>query len=164
MSRLANSVEEHKINKNGAKMINFIETNTSNRRCVVECTHCGNQYEMWLTKYYQGYNPCECRHLQQKYKRLYRIYTNMKTRCYNRNTKEYLNYGGRGIIICPEWETDFYNFVQRNVLDTTKTCGILQCTRQNLSYLVNEKKIQPILHGTKENLYLKGEVEKLMNE
>ena len=59
---------------------------------------------------------------------------------------------------------DFYNFVQRNVLDTTKTCGMLQCTRQNLSYLVHERKIQPILHGTKENLYLKGEVEKLMNE
>ena len=59
---------------------------------------------------------------------------------------------------------DFYNFVRRNVLDTTRTCGMLQCTRQNLSYLVNERKIQPILHGTKENLYLKGEVEKLMNE
>ena len=59
---------------------------------------------------------------------------------------------------------DFYNFVRRNVLDTTKTCGMLQCTRQNLSYLVNERKIQPILRGTKENLYLKGEVEKLMNE
>ena len=59
---------------------------------------------------------------------------------------------------------DFYNFVRRNVLDTTRTCGMLQCTRQNLSYLVNERKIQPILHGTKENLYLKGDVENLMNE
>lgn len=59
---------------------------------------------------------------------------------------------------------DFYNFVRRNVLDTTKTCDMLQCTRQNLSYLVKEQKIKPIIYGTKENLYLKGEIEKVMNE
>lgn len=109
---IRHSIEEHKINKNGAKMIDFLETGTSNRRCIVECTHCGNRYEMWLTNYYQGYNPCECRHLQQKYKRLYRIYTNMKTRCYNVNSPNYKYYGLRGIIICPEWETSFYKFVR----------------------------------------------------
>lgn len=64
----------------------------------------------------------------------------------------------------PLTSKDFYNFVRRNVLDTTKTCDMLQCSRQNLSYLVKEKKIKPIIYGTKENLYLKGEIEKLMNE
>lgn len=64
----------------------------------------------------------------------------------------------------PLTSTDFYNFVRRNVIDTTKTCELLQCSRQNLSYLVKEKKIQPIIYGTKENLYLKGEVEKVMGE
>lgn len=59
---------------------------------------------------------------------------------------------------------DFYNFVCRNVLDTTKTCDLLQCSRQNLSYLVKEKKIKPIIRGEKENLYLKGGVEKVMSE
>lgn len=59
---------------------------------------------------------------------------------------------------------DFYNFVRRNVMDTTKTCALLQCSRQNLSYLVKEKKIRPIIYGTKENLYLKGGVEKVLNE
>ena len=59
---------------------------------------------------------------------------------------------------------DFYNFVCRNVIDTTKTCDMLQCSRQNLSYLVKEKKITPIICGTKENLYLKGGVEKVMSE
>lgn len=59
---------------------------------------------------------------------------------------------------------DFYNFVRRNTIDTTKTCDMLQCSRQNLSYLVKEKKIKPIICGTKENLYLKGEIERVMNE
>ena len=62
----------------------------------------------------------------------------------------------------PLTSKDFYNFIQRNVTDTTKTCDILQCTRQNLSYMVKEDKIKPIIRGTKENLYLKGEVESLI--
>ena len=38
----------------------------------------------------------------------------------------------------PLTSKDFYNFVRRNVMDTTKTCDMLQCSRQNLSYLVKE--------------------------
>lgn len=35
--------------------------------------------------------------------RLYRIYYNMKSRCYNINEIGYEHYGGRGISICEEW-------------------------------------------------------------
>lgn len=45
--------------------------------------------------------------------RLYQIWSNMKTRCYNSNNKRYKNYGARGIIICDEWldkENGFMNF------------------------------------------------------
>ncbi len=56
---------------------------------------------------------------------------------------------------------DFYNFVGRNVIDTTEVCNMLQCTRQNLSHMVKEEKLRPIIYGTKENLYLKGEIEKI---
>lgn len=42
--------------------------------------------------------------------RLYRIYNNMKTRCYNPNSPSYKNYGGRGITICEEWLNDFKAF------------------------------------------------------
>ena len=34
----------------------------------------------------------------------YRAWVNMKTRCTNRKTTDYINYGGRGIIICDEWK------------------------------------------------------------
>lgn len=35
--------------------------------------------------------------------RLYRIWKNMKTRCYNPKPYKYKNHGGRGIIVCKEW-------------------------------------------------------------
>ena len=37
--------------------------------------------------------------------RLNRIWKNIKTRVSNPNTKEYPYYGGRGICLCPEWES-----------------------------------------------------------
>lgn len=45
-------------------------------------------------------------------KRLRSVYTNMKTRCYNPNSKSYNNYGGRGITVCDEWQNDFVVFAQ----------------------------------------------------
>lgn len=66
--------------------------------------------------------------------------------------------------LVPLTVNDFYGFVRRNVVDATKACEILQCSRQNLSYLVGEGKITPIIYGTKENLYVKGELERVRNE
>lgn len=37
--------------------------------------------------------------------RIYRIWSNMKTRCANPKTIEYHRYGGRGITVCPEWQS-----------------------------------------------------------
>lgn len=59
---------------------------------------------------------------------------------------------------------DFEKFVSRNVVDASKTCEMLQCSRQNLSYLVKEEKLHPMIYGAKENLYLRGEIENLMND
>jgi hypothetical protein len=44
--------------------------------------------------------------------RIYVIYKNMKSRCYNKNATAYKNYGGRGIVVCDEWlgEEGFKNF------------------------------------------------------
>jgi hypothetical protein len=41
--------------------------------------------------------------------RFYRIWTSMKQRCTNINNKDYPRYGGRSIIVCPEW-LQFENF------------------------------------------------------
>ena len=34
----------------------------------------------------------------------------MKQRCYNPRHKQYANYGGRGIKVCPEWRASFEAF------------------------------------------------------
>ena len=58
----------------------------------------------------------------------------------------------------------FKYFVYRNVVNTTKACDTLQCSRQNLSYLVKEEKIKPVICGSREKLYLKGEIERVLND
>lgn len=42
--------------------------------------------------------------------RLYRIWLQMKNRCYNENTERYSDYGGRGISVCDEWKNNFQTF------------------------------------------------------
>lgn len=41
---------------------------------------------------------------------LYRTWKGMKQRCYNRNSINYKNYGGRGITICQQWSNNFASF------------------------------------------------------
>lgn len=43
-------------------------------------------------------------------RRLSKTWRNMISRCNNPNDKSYPNYGGRGIKISPEWESDYWAF------------------------------------------------------
>jgi len=36
----------------------------------------------------------------------------MLQRCYNEKCKAYKNYGAKGVTVCDEWLTDFWNFVE----------------------------------------------------
>lgn len=42
--------------------------------------------------------------------RLYGIWEDMKSRCFNPNTPQFKYYGSRGITVCPEWKNDFQAF------------------------------------------------------
>lgn len=42
--------------------------------------------------------------------KLYKLYYNIKARCYNKNSVSYKYYGARGIKICSEWLNDFMSF------------------------------------------------------
>lgn len=56
--------------------------------------------------------------------RLYKIWCKMKERCYNEKSKNYENYGSRGIKICDEWRYDFakfYDWAIQNGYDDTLT-------------------------------------------
>lgn len=72
-----------------------------------------------------------------------------------------LRHAGELLPLTPD---DFYEFVRRNIVNTTKACDILQCTRQNLFYLSKQGKIAPIVNGSKENLYKRCDIERELNE
>jgi hypothetical protein len=52
-----------------------------------------------------------------RHTRLYTIWDGIKQRCNNRNSSNYVKYGGRGITVCDEWAmafTSFYNWATAN--------------------------------------------------
>lgn len=92
------------------------------RALLCECD-CGNAKAIEPAQWEQGIvKSCGCKHdeLQKESStihghsgdRLYKVYGGMKQRCYNKNSTNYPNYGGRGIRICQEWLEDFMNFYQ----------------------------------------------------
>lgn len=42
--------------------------------------------------------------------RLFTVWVDMRQRCNNENDPYYQCYGGRGIVVCKEWETDYCTF------------------------------------------------------
>jgi len=85
------------VNKRNVKLIKVL----NKTRVLVECPLCGSVLEMWKGHFYRGSNSCKCN--KSKSSRLYSIYTNIKTRCYNSNSPSYLYYGAKGIKLCKEW-------------------------------------------------------------
>lgn len=76
-------------------------------------------------------------------KRIYAVYNSMKIRCYNKKFKQYKDYGGRGITICPEWlgENGIKNFSEwayANGYDENAPRG--QCTIDRID---NDKGYSP---------------------
>lgn len=61
---------------------------------------------------------CGCNNMRYKvehdatFKRLYKIWKGMKSRCYNKNNKTYCWYGGKGICVCDEWKDNFLPFYE----------------------------------------------------
>ena len=53
----------------------------------------------------------------KRHTRLYRIWLQMKNRCYNIKTERYDDYGGRGITVCDEWKNDFMSFYNWSMLN-----------------------------------------------
>ena len=103
--------------------IKEIGTN-KDRRAIWLCKcDCGNYHET-LGKYLLdgSTTSCGCRKEQilkqtaeslithhMSNTRLYNIWIAMRNRCNNSNDASYVNYGGRGISVCKEWD-DFANF------------------------------------------------------
>ncbi len=83
---------------------------------IYECPICGIHFR--ANTYHvnnDGLDSCrKCSNITHGLRRhkLYEVWANMKKRCYNKNEKAYKDYGGRGIIVCPEWLHDFKAFYE----------------------------------------------------
>lgn len=82
--------------------------------CVCDC---GRLTEVTINHLQIGHTKsCGCLLNHDKsthnlsYTRIYKIYINMKQRCYNKNHNYYRDYGARGIAVCDEWKDDFMSF------------------------------------------------------
>jgi hypothetical protein len=52
---------------------------------------------------------------RNKKSKIYKTWQDMKSRCFNKNNKDYKNYGERGITVCERWlnkKTGFENFLE----------------------------------------------------
>lgn len=82
--------------------------------CGTNCIISGNLLKSGQTQSCGCYRREVARARRQKYSdknnRLYRIWGNMKKRCYCKSDPKYHNYGGRSICICDEWKNSFQNF------------------------------------------------------
>lgn len=89
-------------------------TESKNHHVKYECVcDCGNHMiaDAYGLKTGQTTN-CGCIPLKHglRHTRLYAIWSDMKTRCYNSNSPNYKYYGKLGVSICEEWKNDFKSF------------------------------------------------------
>ena len=93
-----------------------------NRFGIYKCGFCGNEFKANTYSINSGHSKsCGClkekiskEGLNRKHNltntRLYNTWSKLKDRVFNLKSKDYYNYGGRGITICDEWKNDFKSF------------------------------------------------------
>jgi len=100
-----------------------IEANTrgaNGRHALFRC-ECGTQKIIRISHVVTGRTiSCGCFKAEEsntrffkhgdRHTRLYRTYTHMKSRCYDSNSKDYYNYGARGITVCNKWKNSYIEF------------------------------------------------------
>ena len=97
------------------EIIKRTDKKDKNGKCLYECycSLCG-QTSLFALQNLRRRKTCGCVKPHVKHglrnHRLYHTWMGMKTRCYNPNSPEYKNYGGRGISICSKWFSDFKVF------------------------------------------------------
>lgn len=94
-------------------IIKEVSSKNKKRRFIVECD-CGVKKEVSLFNLLNGSTKsCGCKKAKKhnlSNTKLFRLWVDMRQRCYNKNNANYKNYGKKGIIVCDEWKNDFMPF------------------------------------------------------
>ena len=93
---------------------------SSRARWLCECSACGNTKIMRGDVLRGGVNTCGCINPAYmhgeckggKPSRLYNIWRDMRSRCTNPKNNSFQYYGGRGISVCEDWQSDFTAFYE----------------------------------------------------
>ena len=86
-----------------------------------------------MSSSYSGKKHWHYRHGMTK-TRLYRMWKGIRYRCNAPTCKNYMNYGGRGIKVCNEWNNDymaFYKWAIANGYDEKAPRGVCTIDRKN---------------------------------
>lgn len=98
-----------------------VRTRDGGRKWFALCD-CGKTFEAAGAKIRSGEvitcPPCSKERVRRartkhglKWSAEYRIWTHIKSRCYNEKVPAYKHYGGRGISMCDRWRASFENFL-----------------------------------------------------
>lgn len=110
-------------------VIDYAGVDARNRPLALCICDCGNIVITWMSGLKSGHvRSCGCYKKEQslkavtthglsKHKSLYKRWLNIKDRCLNPNNKRYSVYGGRGIMICAEWLSDFESFYNWSMMN-----------------------------------------------
>lgn len=92
-----------------------------NRTALFQCGYCGEEFNALIASVSRGTTrSCGCYRKSVVIGRstkhglshtaIYKRWSGMITRCYNKKFKDFSHYGGRGITVCDEWRVDFSAF------------------------------------------------------
>ena len=99
----------------------YVYKNGKKRTQWVCLCSCGNVVTVEQSNLIRGNSKsCGCLNTEKRierstthgdrHSRLYRIWTNMNTRCSNKNNKSYVWYGALGISVCEDWAKSYESF------------------------------------------------------
>jgi hypothetical protein len=92
------------------------KNNYKSRKAKYKC-YCGKKFDSYITHINSG-NTRSCGCLLSsnmtthglRASKQYVVWAGMKQRCYDKNIKQYKDWGGRGITVCEEWVNNFETF------------------------------------------------------
>ena len=129
------------------KFIGFTgEKNSSGHKLAKFMCDCGKTQTFSASRVKNGYAHM-CRKCQSKRSKIlatkhgmkgtreYRIWTGMKSRCHNPNSKDYARYGGSGITVCKDWRNNFESFF--------KHMGKCPSSNHSIDRIDNKKGYEP---------------------
>lgn len=109
------------------------------RKVLVKCGECDNEFKVEISSLIKGNTTsCGCyfnkivkvvnkTHGDSYNNYIYKLWENIKKRCYNQNVKAFKNYGGRGIEMHKPWIKDyslFKEYILNNLGERPYKCSL----------------------------------------